>query len=541
MQAVSHQNTTPGPEFDRASMVRDLSRASAYPHPAKDIKHIETHTSDVFLAGEYAYKIKKPVRFEFLDFTSDEQRLHFSFQELQINEDLASGIYEGMSEVCLDDGDGYSIDTGGRAVEFAIRMKRLPDEARLDLLLENGEVTTSEIQAITQVIVNFHAGAERSPREASYDFVEAIRAHTEANFEALLNSEVTTKWEPQILEITAFNRAFLEANESLLIERAHKGFVRDCHGDIHAGNIFLTEQTKIIDRIEFNPAFRTIDVASDAGFLTMDIARIAGMETADIFVDEYARKSGDSASRALLPFFAVYRAMVRAKVMALRLGQASIPDSERTRLSNGMSSYFDVAIAFMNRLRPRFLLLMCGLSGTGKSTLARELARSWHASRISSDRIRRKMVHNCEEQLGEPLSMTRRYSSEMTEWVYQEMCAHADRALQYRPRVIMDATFSKRSHRFAALRIGRQYSVPAWLLHSTADNDTLSQRLDTRSAEEADGSEATSAILDNQAFEFEDVRPDDADHTFAIQTTGSVAETVASAHRQLWNAVLASV
>jgi aminoglycoside phosphotransferase family enzyme/predicted kinase len=438
----------------------------------------------------------------------------------------------------MDDQGKYSIDAGSEVVDVAIRMKRLPDEVRLDVLLETGGVTAEATSRIAHVLAEFHANAERASRENSYEFIDAIRSQVEANFDALLNSDATSSWELQLLDIAAFSRAFLKANEMLMVKRAHDGFVRDCHGDIHAGNVFLADQIRIIDRIEFNSAFREIDVASDVGFLAMDVARLAGMEVADHLIEEFVARSGDAGCRYLLPFFAVYRAMVRAKVAVLRLGQTSLSQSERSDYIAELSSYFNVALAFMDRLRPRFLLLMCGLSGTGKSTVARELAQSWRASRISSDRVREQMVHDCEAQSAEPLPIAQRYGDEMTEWVYQEAFAHADRSLEYRSRVILDATFSKRSHRYAALLMGRKHSAPVWLLQCKAGDDTMTQRLDDRTVGEADGSEATSAILEKQAQRFEDVRPDDADHVFSIETGGSLFDTVASAHRHLWATAL---
>ncbi len=300
-----------------------LKKPDAYPFSVSSVKLRETHISWVFLAGQNAYKVKKPVKFSFLDFSTLEKRKFYCEEEVRLNSRLCPEIYLGVVPV-TQGATGPQFEGSGPVLDYAVKMKRLPEEKRMPLLLEQGKVGKSEIRELAALTAKFHSEirvvkdrrfSSRSQLKEQFNDILSVRKAVERELGAGAAKEIDF--------LIARSDAFLEANAALIKERREKGFVRECHGDLHSGNIFLLDKPVIFDCVEFSPDFRNTDTASDIGFMAMDLDAHRENTLAEHFVHSYVEESGDSVLEKLLPWHKMYRANVRAKVSALRLLQSS--------------------------------------------------------------------------------------------------------------------------------------------------------------------------------------------------------------------------
>jgi len=298
-----------------------LSKPGAYPFPDPDIEIKETHISWVFLAGQTAYKVKKPVKFSFLDFSTLEKRKFYCEEEVRLNSRLCPEIYLGIIQITKEN-ERIKFEGTGEVLDYAVKMKRLPEEKRMPLLLKQGSVGKSEIRELAALVAEFHSSIKvikdkkfSSPEQLREQFndISSVREAVERELGA----------GAAIDSLIEKSNAFLEANSTLIRERQENGFIRECHGDLHSGNIFLLGFPVIFDCIEFSEDFRNTDTASDIGFMVMDLDAHSRRDLAEEFTHSYVEKSGDSQLLKLLPWHKLYRANVRAKVSALRLLQGT--------------------------------------------------------------------------------------------------------------------------------------------------------------------------------------------------------------------------
>ncbi|MEW6722505.1 MAG: phosphotransferase [Candidatus Micrarchaeota archaeon] len=278
----------------------------------------ETHISWLLLGKDEVFKIKKPLKFSFLDFSTPERRRFFCGEEVRLNRRLSPDVYLGVSDVCSGSG-GHAFDNGGEAVDAAVRMKRLDESSKMDSLLARGAVGEAEVREIARIVASFHKNAEVPGGEFnSPKMIGGQIADLGSQRGAIENASGFGEWVDRILSKSAL---FIKKNDVLLKKRMREGMVRDCHGDLHSGNIFMQDGIKIIDCIEFSSEFRCIDVASDAAFLAMDLDFAGREDLAEAFVDRYVRETGDGELETLLPFYKCYRANVRAKIAAIEWSQ----------------------------------------------------------------------------------------------------------------------------------------------------------------------------------------------------------------------------
>ena len=324
------------------ALIQALLSPEAYPKPPSRVELVQTQISYVFLADDYVYKIKKPVELSFLDYSTLEKRLHYCRKEVDLNRRLCPDVYLGVVPITSDSGR-LTIDGKGKAEEYAVKMRRLPQDAMMDALLKQNKVTPKMVADVAVLVADFHKKAAMSEEINKFGSIETITQIINENFDQ------TEKYfgiiiVPETFERTkTYARGFLEANTALLNKRIAGGRIRDCHGDLHAAHICFYKGICIYDCIEFIDRFRYTDVAAEVAFLAMDLDHYRRVDLAEIFVDAYVKISGDKELLKLLDFYKCYRAYVRGKVNCFQYDDPYISAKEKDKIIATAASYFRLA------------------------------------------------------------------------------------------------------------------------------------------------------------------------------------------------------
>jgi len=325
-------------------VVEALMKPEAYDEEPDRIELVQTHISFVFLAGNLVYKVKKAVDLGFLDFTTLEKRRFFCEKELKLNKRLCGDMY--LEVVPINRSDVIKIKGEGETVEYAVKMKRMPQEKMMNKLLEQNKVDNKLVDKIAKIIADFHSKAETNRRISEFGSLAIIEINWTENFEQ------TREFVNKTISIKDFKLVreriddFMKRNVSFFEKRVAKGRVRDCHGDVHSGNIFVTDRIYIFDAIEFNERFRYSDVASDVAFLAMDLDFKERTDLSNFFVKSYIEYSGDQELAKLLPFYKCYRAYVRGKVVSFKLKDPSVGSEEKNAAKKEAKAYFKLASTY---------------------------------------------------------------------------------------------------------------------------------------------------------------------------------------------------
>jgi len=328
-----------------ASIAKALLKPAAYPHGPREVELVQTQMSFIFLTGEYAYKIKKPVNLGYLDYTTLEKRHFFCHQELELNRRLCPDAY--LSVVPIVKGkSGLRIEGQGKTIEYAVKMKQLPQDRMMDVLLPQGEVTQEMVARVAEKLVNFHQKAETNQRIAAFGKLDGIRQNSDENF-AQTEKYIGISVPPDKYEhIKSYTNNFIGNNSSLFDKRISEGRIRDCHGDLHAAHICFIDGICIYDCIEFNDRFRYCDVASEIAFLAMDLDRHNHPDLSKHLVSTYIERSHDEELLTLLNFYKCYRAYVRGKVESFKLDDPYIPEVEKAKALTASLRYFKLAESY---------------------------------------------------------------------------------------------------------------------------------------------------------------------------------------------------
>jgi aminoglycoside phosphotransferase family enzyme len=329
-------------------VVDALMKPEAYEEDPGQIELVQTHISFVFLTRNFVYKVKKAVDLGFLDFTTLEKRRFFCEKELELNRRLCGDMY--LEVVSINKSNAIKIKGAGETVEYAVKMKRMPQEKMMSKLLEENKVDDSLVDRIAKVITDFHSKAETNRRISEFGSLAIIETNWKENFEQteeFVGKTISTEDFKLIRERIS---DFMKGDVSLFEKRTAEGRVRDCHGDVHSGNIFVTDGIYIFDAIEFNARFRYSDVAADVAFLAMDLDFRERPDLAGVFVERYIKYSGDQELAGLLPFYKCYRAYVRGKVTSFKLKDHSIGSEEKNAAMTEAKAYFKLAFAYAKTL-----------------------------------------------------------------------------------------------------------------------------------------------------------------------------------------------
>lgn len=325
-----------------------LLNPGAYPEDPGKIELMQTHISMVFLTKKFVYKVKKAVNFGFLDFSTLEKRRFFCEKELELNRRLCPDIY--LEVVPINRSDAIKIEGSGETVEYAVKMKRLPQEAIMTRLLRENKVDDKTIDELAKIIARFHSSAETSNDINEFGSPRIVRVNWDENFAQTKKylDQTISKARYEFLE-DKINR-FMESNEALFESRIRNGKIRDCHGDLHSGNIFVTDKICIFDAIEFNDRFRYSDVASDVAFLAMDLDFQGKSDLSDYFVERYVAYSNDLELTRTLGFYKCYRAYVRGKVISFKLDDPNISQEEKLAAAKDARAYFKLAAEYAKKM-----------------------------------------------------------------------------------------------------------------------------------------------------------------------------------------------
>ncbi len=493
------------------TLIDALRAHPPFDHPVEKIELIETHISWILLTGPYAYKIKKPVDFGFLDFSTLEKRRHFCQRELELNRRLAPAIY---LEVVAIGGSEEAPRIGGEAIEYALKMRQFSPAAQFDALLGRRALRPDHIDALADRIARFHETAERAADHTPWGTPEAVAAPMVENFDTLRPLLSDPAQRQQLERLEHWTREALERLEPLLRRRRTEGFIRNGHGDMHLGNIALIDDEVVIfDCIEFNDAFRWIDTLSDLAFTAMDLDDRGRPELAARLVNRYLERSGDYQGAALLDLYRSYRAMVRAKVAALRLNQPALETAQAEAQRRQLRGYLALAERY-TRPRRGALYIAHGLSGSGKSSLTLPLLERFGMIRLRSD-VERKRLHGLAPEARSDGSI---YGPGNSERTYARLERLAERLLEAGFEVIVDATFLKRRERDRFAALARRMAVPFTLLHFHAPRAQLEAWIEARQRRGDDPSEATVEVLAHQYQWLEPVQEGEANTLIEIDT-----------------------
>ena len=328
-----------------SQIIEALSSPQAYPEPPREVELMQTQMSLVFIADDYVYKVKKPVNLGFLDYTTLESRLLYCQKEVELNRRLCPNAYLGV--VTINEHSGHLAISGeGEAVEYAVKMRHLPQKAMMNVLLTQDSVTPEMIASVAQKIAEFHQNAETSAEIRVFGGLDTVVQNTEENFtqtEPYTGKAITAE---QYKNISGYTRQFIKENAALFKKRVAEGRIRDCHGDLHAAHICFCDELCIYDCIEFNDRFRYCDVASEVAFLAMDLDHYGRQDLSQHFVASYIKYSHDAELKKLLNFYKCYRAYVRGKVGCFQFDDPHIASEEKGKILANTRSYFELAESY---------------------------------------------------------------------------------------------------------------------------------------------------------------------------------------------------
>jgi aminoglycoside phosphotransferase family enzyme/predicted kinase len=459
------------------------------------------------LAGDYAYKIKKPLDLGFLDFSTLAKRRAACEEELRLNRRLAPDLYLGVASV-TGTPDAPRIDGTGDCMEYAVRMRRFDRAQELDRLLAADALPAERIDELARCIARFHAEVPCARPADPWGSAATALANAAANFEHVRRLEHAPAVAARIATLERWTHATHRRIASAMDERLRLGFVRECHGDLHLANMVLFEDRVLVfDCIEFNPALRWIDVMAEIAFTVMDLLHRGRRDLAQRFLNDYLEETGDFAGLAVLRFYVVYRAMVRAKIAAIRATQETAP-AARARDHEDFLAHLALAEACA-RTAPPALVVTCGASGSGKSFAARALAGTGEWIRVRSDVERKRLAGlAATERSGSGLG-TDLYAGSMTVRTYAQLAKAARVALDAGYPVVVDATFLSRRLRDAFRGLAAGLEVPFVVLVPHVSPATMRARVEARAAAGGDPSEATVEVLERQLADAEPLAPDE--------------------------------
>ncbi|MBI2887398.1 MAG: AAA family ATPase [Chloroflexi bacterium] len=516
-------------------VISALEHPEAYPERPLEIQHIQTHISHLFLTPDRVYKVKKPVDFGFLNFTTFEQRRHFCQQELVLNRRVSPDVYLDVVEVRRAPDGTIAVGGDGEVVEHAVMMRRLPTERSLDRLLANNQVTEEMVRSLARVTGGFHQQAATSPEIQRYGTPEAVAGPVGENFQQT-QSYVGRTFSPlKYQRLQEYSTAFLKSHRDLLARRATGGRVRDCHGDLHCAQVFVTDEgVRIIDCIEFTERFRYSDVASDMAFMAMDLDQFGRHDLSRVFVDTWAEVTGDREALQLLDFYKVYRAYVRGKVESFRLDDPHIPQAEKDAATLRARSYFALAYFYTQKPAPPRLIICGGMVGTGKSTIARYVAGDGGLAVLSSDAVRKRLaaVPLTERHFDAP--GTGLYSPEATQRTYGELLRLARQYLEEGHSVVLDATFGRREQRQQAAALAQELGAVFWAVEPVASEGDIRERLERRVQRGGSVSDGRWEIYVHEKTTFEPLEEVPQERHVVVDTSaGTVSDSVRYALQRL--------
>ncbi len=474
-----------------------------YPEKVEGVKHIETHISHVFIAGNYVYKIKKPVNFGFLDFTTLHKRRFYCYKEVQLNSRLSKNLYEGIVPL-FSSKEGLSLKKAenSKIVEYVIKMKRIDDNTILFNNIQNGRILYNQVDKVAEHISIFHKNAD------AYTGRMSIYRNTvfscEENFSQIKPYVNKTIGKRTYNKIVDYTRCFLKMNKKKFYERRRSGFVKEIHGDLHSQHISLGNPPIIFDCIEFNKRFRIDDVLNDISFLLMDLEYNGRYDLSEVVLNIYSHYYKEAIDREFIKFYKIYRAVVRGKVEGF-ISDTLNDEVKKSKIIKRASDYFSLAETYLDDNTHFNPVIFFGPSGSGKSTIAREFSKSYRI--IRSDEVRKIISGKSPDEHIYVEYGKNIYSKDMTKKTYYKMAEMMLENIKNGKKILLDATFLKKWQREIIINVCREGGYNPFFVYFVAPQDLLFARIKMRIKEGKDISDAREEILRKQLCEME--QPDE--------------------------------
>lgn len=475
-------------EESKGQLIAFLRSASSYSHAPSAVHFVETHISWVFIASPFVFKMKKPVNLGFADFSTLEKRRYFCQRELELNRRLCPDIYLNVLPICKC-GDTFSFNAGGEIVEYALKMRELPDGWFLNQLLAKGAVGENEINRVVKRLHEFYAAQNPTPEIESWGRPEKLKISTNENFAQLGSFLGKTISALAFDAIRHFTDGFYVANKRLFEERIQQRRVLDCHGDLRLDHVHITpDSVSIFDCIEFNDRFRFIDIANDLAFLAMDFDFAARHNLANVLLRHAVHAFSDPGMFKVADFYKCYRAVVRGKVESIQAIAQHVQNAEEH--AQRAARYFRLALRYAIAGSEPVLFAIMGRVGTGKSTIAGQLAQELDWPLYSSDQIRKTLAGFPVSKRTPQEQRSRVYSEQMTERTYGELFQQGFESATKSGAAVVDATFSRRKHRDLLVNQCRSTSTKLQLIELTTPDEQIRVRLRERERRSSEISDA---------------------------------------------------
>jgi aminoglycoside phosphotransferase family enzyme/predicted kinase len=465
-------------------LIKKMKKSNFFGKNIESINTIETHISIIFLTGKYAYKMKKPVNYGFLDFSTLEKRKYFCYEELKLNKRLCPDIYLEVLPITISN-NNIKLNGKGKIIDFILKMKEFPQDNIMNNLLKNKKINENDLAKINNILINFYKNSNNLDEIKKYGEINNINKNTEENFEQIkpyINLSISNETYTNIKEIV---NKFINTKKYLFENRILNNKIFDCHGDLHTGNIVIFKKNiYIFDCIEFNKRFRYGDSASDIGFLSMDLDYQNFPYLSSFLIKDYIEKSRDNELLKILNFYKSYRAFVRGKIISFNLKNKNDKDYN-IKLKNSkkyfkLSKYYTDLINIDLKIRKPLLLIICGLTGTGKSTLSLKMSIDYDAKLINSDIIRKKIAKIDIYKKQHNKINSGIYSFDSTIKTYNKIIKIAKNYLLNNNNVIIDATFQKNEYRELMMELINDLKINPIFIQCTAPDDIVEEWLKNR-------------------------------------------------------------
>jgi aminoglycoside phosphotransferase family enzyme/predicted kinase len=497
-------------------LIQQMLEPDFYPHPVQEpIELLQTHISFILLTGDYAYKIKKIVDFGFLDYSTLEKRRYFCEQELRMNQQQAPDLYLEVLPI-IEIGDRFQFgEQEDSGIEYALKMRQFPEENLFINLFTQDQLTTKEMEELGKVVAQFHQNCPTNHDILKWGEIAQIRHSIDGNYQKTQKYIGCCQTQEQYEQTKQYTDSFFETYEAVFQSRIDHHWIRECHGDLHLKNICLYQnQILLFDRIEFNEEFRFVDVMYDVAFVVMDLEGRGRADLGNRFLNTYIEQMGDWEGLQLLPFYLTRQAYVRAKVNSLILDDPAVSEEQKEIAKQEAIQYYKLAWQYTRRSSGG-IVMMSGLSGSGKSTTARKLSKRLNAIHIRSDAVRKHLAHvPLYEPGGEEI-----YTLEMTEKTYQRLLELGLLLAKQGFWVILDAKYDQQEQRGKVIETCNSYQLPLQIIECTAPMDILQERLQHRQGDIAD---ATADLLTSQRAKAQPFTDDEKNYLTTIDTTQNI-------------------
>jgi len=516
-------------------MISSLLRPEAYDHPVDRVDVMETHISWVLLTGPFAYKIKKPVNFGFVDFGTLDRRRWFCDEEVRLNRRLAAALYCGVRAI-FGPGDQATLVGGGTPIDWAVQMRQFSQDALAAAALARGHLSAGHWNTLADELADFQAAAATAGSSIATDATpafgspEMVRAPAQANLDALAPCPAAV---PRRAALQQWTDQTFDHLKPIFMHRQQTGRIREGHGDLHLGNLVFLEGRLIpFDCLEFNPELRWIDVISDLAFLHMDLAEHGQSLMGAGLLNRWLDRTGDYAGLSTWRWYIVYRALVRAKVNALRLGQPGLSTTESAALTKTVEEYLEFAHAAATG-SPGRLFITHGVSGSGKSHLSRLLVERLGWLHLRSDAERKRLFGQWGAGTDQSIPLTAdHYRPHISEHLYGEVLpAHAASTLQAGFSVIVDATFLDVRHRAVMAEVAARAGTTMHILDCRVSESVAKERIEERNARGGDPSDANAAVLAHQLASAAPLTPEEQSRAIIVDSATGIDAAVAAVER----------